>query len=36
MELEQALNRQDRLEIERARKKITKLLDDIEFGPSDI
>ena len=36
MEFEQALNRQDRLEIQRARKKITKILDDIEFGSTDL
>ena len=32
MEFERVLNRQDRTEIERARKKLTKLLDEIEFG----
>ena len=32
MEFERVLNRQDRTEIERARKKLAKLLDEIEFG----
>ena len=34
MEFERVLSRQDRTEIERARKKLTKLLDEIEFGTS--
>lgn len=32
MEFERILERQDRTEIERARKKLTKILDEIEFG----
>lgn len=32
MEFERVLSRQDRTEIEQARKKLTKLLDEIEFG----
>ena len=32
MDFERALERQDRTEIERARKRLTKILDEIEFG----
>ena len=32
MNFEQALSRQDRTEIERARKQLTRLLDEMEFG----
>lgn len=35
MEFERALSRQDRLEIERARKKFTKILDEIEYGMTE-
>ena len=34
MEFERALKKQDRTEIERARKKLEQFLDDIEFGSS--